>query len=332
MWPACCWSPLQRAPAPGQSPRRPGPGPAPEQRLPPPAPPLALTALPWIQRTPPASISPASAPHTSSPSLPPRPSMCWPPCPSRAARRRPAIPATSSAPAWADVDHNGCDTRNDMLHRDLTAVTLKPGTTDCVVLTGVLNDPYTGRRHHISCAATPPAPRSRSTTSWPSATPGRRARSSSARHSGCPFANDPAEPAGGRRPRQPEQERRRRRHLAAAEQVLPVRLRRPPDLGQVQLRALGDPGRARRHGAGSVRLPGRPGAHHPAGTAGERACAGSTGRAARPAQVQMAPAPADTVSYANCAAARAAGAAPIHAGQPGYSGTLDRDGDGVACE
>jgi hypothetical protein len=37
-------------------------------------------------------------------------------------------------------------------------------------------------------------------------------------------------------------------------------------------------------------------------------------------------------SYANCAEVRAAGAAPIFAGQPGYSGKLDRDGDGVGCE
>lgn len=38
------------------------------------------------------------------------------------------------------------------------------------------------------------------------------------------------------------------------------------------------------------------------------------------------------VSYPNCAAARAAGAAPIRVGEPGYSPGLDRDGDGVACE
>ncbi|MFK0172271.1 excalibur calcium-binding domain-containing protein [Streptomyces sp. NPDC090306] len=36
--------------------------------------------------------------------------------------------------------------------------------------------------------------------------------------------------------------------------------------------------------------------------------------------------------YANCTAVRAAGAAPIHAGEPGYSSSLDRDGDGTACE
>jgi Excalibur calcium-binding domain len=37
-------------------------------------------------------------------------------------------------------------------------------------------------------------------------------------------------------------------------------------------------------------------------------------------------------SYGNCAQAKAAGAAPLYAGQPGYAKKLDRDGDGVACE
>lgn len=36
--------------------------------------------------------------------------------------------------------------------------------------------------------------------------------------------------------------------------------------------------------------------------------------------------------YANCAAVRAAGAAPLLAGQPGYRSGLDRDGDGSACD
>ncbi|PNI09552.1 hypothetical protein CXX84_04695 [Arthrobacter sp. AFG7.2] len=47
-------------------------------------------------------------------------------------------------PAWADVDRNGCDTRNDILARDLEAETFKPGTRDCVVATGTLADKYTG--------------------------------------------------------------------------------------------------------------------------------------------------------------------------------------------
>lgn len=36
--------------------------------------------------------------------------------------------------------------------------------------------------------------------------------------------------------------------------------------------------------------------------------------------------------YANCAAARAAGAAPVRSGDPGYARHLDRDGDGIGCE
>lgn len=48
--------------------------------------------------------------------------------------------------AWADMDRNGCDTRNDILRRDLAGETLKPSTHGCVVLTGVLLDPYSGRR------------------------------------------------------------------------------------------------------------------------------------------------------------------------------------------
>ena len=37
-------------------------------------------------------------------------------------------------------------------------------------------------------------------------------------------------------------------------------------------------------------------------------------------------------AYANCAAARAAGAAPVRRGEPGYGRHLDRDGDGIGCE
>ena len=48
-------------------------------------------------------------------------------------------------------------------------------------------------------------------------------------------------------------------------------------------------------------------------------------------QVPAAPAPA-SVYYANCTAARAAGAAPLSAGQPGYRAGLDRDNDGIACD
>lgn len=54
--------------------------------------------------------------------------------------------------------------------------------------------------------------------------------------------------------------------------------------------------------------------------------AASPGRGASAAQFT------DSIYYPNCAAARAAGAAPIHFGDPGYRASLDADGDGVACE
>ena len=46
--------------------------------------------------------------------------------------------------AWADVDRNGCDTRNDVLRRDLTPSVAKAGTHGCIILSGTLHDPYTG--------------------------------------------------------------------------------------------------------------------------------------------------------------------------------------------
>ena len=54
--------------------------------------------------------------------------------------------------AWSDdvaveFGHNGCDTRNDILRRDLDpeSLMLKEGTHDCVALSGILHDPYSGQ-------------------------------------------------------------------------------------------------------------------------------------------------------------------------------------------
>lgn len=52
---------------------------------------------------------------------------------------------TAYGPPWADTDHNGCDQRNDILARDMTTITFKPGTPDCVVLSGHLADAYTDK-------------------------------------------------------------------------------------------------------------------------------------------------------------------------------------------
>ena len=48
---------------------------------------------------------------------------------------------------WADVNRNGCDTRNDILQRDLTDVVFRIGTKNCVVESGTLIDPYRSEEH-----------------------------------------------------------------------------------------------------------------------------------------------------------------------------------------
>ena len=54
-------------------------------------------------------------------------------------------------PAWSDDHdgpggHDGCDSRNSVLARQLREVRFRPGTHDCVVVAGSLADPYTGHR------------------------------------------------------------------------------------------------------------------------------------------------------------------------------------------
>ncbi|MDQ0756134.1 HNH endonuclease family protein [Arthrobacter sp. B3I4] len=46
--------------------------------------------------------------------------------------------------AWLDVDRNGCDTRNDILRRDLTGARFTDGSR-CRIGAGTFQEPYTGR-------------------------------------------------------------------------------------------------------------------------------------------------------------------------------------------
>lgn len=64
---------------------------------------------------------------------------------------------------------------------------------------------------------------------------------------------------------------------------------------------------------------------------GTRHCHRAPGRSAPPAERPQRLV-GDRVYYPNCSAARAAGAAPIRKGAPGYGRHLDRDGDGIGCE
>ncbi len=52
--------------------------------------------------------------------------------------------------AWTDAttaqgSRNGCDTRNDVLRRDLDDLVVQEGTAGCVASTGTLDDPYSGQ-------------------------------------------------------------------------------------------------------------------------------------------------------------------------------------------
>ncbi|HEY9416613.1 MAG TPA: HNH endonuclease family protein [Pseudonocardia sp.] len=52
---------------------------------------------------------------------------------------------TLFGPAWTDTDRNGCDQRNQVLARDMTGERFKARTRGCVVASGHLLDPYTGK-------------------------------------------------------------------------------------------------------------------------------------------------------------------------------------------
>ena len=124
---------------------------------------------------------------------------------------------------------------------------LKPGTRDCVVLTGALPDPYTGRtiafvRGQDTSADVQIDHVVALSDAWQKGAQQLERRAPAER-----LRQRPAQPAGRRRADQPAEGRRRRRDLAAAEQGLPVHLRRPPGRGEGDLRAVGDRGRARRH-------------------------------------------------------------------------------------
>lgn len=65
---------------------------------------------------------------------------------------------------------------------------------------------------------------------------------------------------------------------------------------------------------------------------GDRHCHGRKAAPTRPQGLVGSSGRSSGGAFANCAAARAAGAAPVRRGESGYGRHLDRDGDGVGCE
>ncbi|SFU16590.1 DUF1524 domain-containing protein [Arthrobacter sp. ov118] len=250
-------------------------------------------------------------------------------------------------PAWADADHNGCDTRNDMLRRDLKTIALKPGTRDCVVLSGVLNDPYTAATiSFLRGNATSTAVQIDHVVALSDAWQKGAQRLSAAQR--LSFANDPLNllavdgPAnmsksdGDAATWLPPNKSYRCDYVARQ-----ISVKSSYGLWVTQaehdamVRVLSDCPNALAPTNRPAAAPAQA-APAPAAVPAAQAPAAAPIAPIAPAQVQKAPAPAPApaaaVSYANCTAVRAAGAAPIRIGQPGYSTRLDRDGDGVGCE
>jgi hypothetical protein len=214
-------------------------------------------------------------------------------------------------PQWADVDRNGCDTRNDVLARDLTDEAVKAGTHDCVVTSGTLADPYTGRTiafvkgdgssvdiDHVVALS----------DAWQTGADRWDEASRTA------LANDPL-------------------NLLAVD----YSANRQKGDGDAATWLPGNRGYRCAYVARQVAVKSAYGlwvtpAEHDAIAGVLDTCPGE------PVPTPSGPAPSDvpagtsTQPYANCAAARAAGAAPLHRGDPGWSDSMDGDGDGTACE
>ncbi|GAA2059344.1 DUF1524 domain-containing protein [Williamsia deligens] len=246
--------------------------------------------------------------------------------------------------AWSDdvdvaLGHNGCDTRNDILRRDLTAITARPGTRDCVVLTGSLADPYTGRTIAFTRGAqTSDAVQIDHVVALSDAwQKGAQQLSPDERRD---LANDPRNLQATDGPTN-----QRKGDGDAATWLPPNRAYRCTYVSrQVAVKsayrlwvtaAEKDAITRVLTSCGAVSTPTTP---PPAATPAPQTIRDTPVRTPDPTTVAprpVIPAPAPDAGgayYRNCAAARAAGAAPLRVGQPGYRSGLDRDGDGVACE
>ena len=216
--------------------------------------------------------------------------------------------------AWSDIDHNGCDTRNDILNRDLTAKQHK-NSRGCVVISGILNDPYTGKVINFM--------RGKDTSeqvqidhvvalsdAWQS---GAQEISDQER---LQLANDPENLLAVDGPANQQ------KSDSDAATWLPANASFRCSYVARQIRV-----KAKYH------LWVKP-AEKEAMINVLTPCAGAAAKPAPVPQVDTPPAqnPTPALAFQTCADARAAGYRNMHRGAPGYSDHLDRDGDGIACE
>jgi hypothetical protein len=258
--------------------------------------------------------------------------------------------------AWSDVDRNGCDTRNDILKRDLTDVSYT-NSVPCKVRSGTLADPYTGTTiNFLRGSATSSAVQIDHVVALSDAW--QKGAQQLTTEQRTAFANDPLNlqatdgptnmkkgdgdaatwlpPNRGFRCEyaarqisvkatyslwvtQAEHDAMARILTDCSGQLAPTNQKALPSPTPAPPAAQPAPGVA------------APAQASPAPAAVQRVPAPVAPAPVVPAPAPVAPAPAD-VYYANCTAAKAAGAAPLFAGSAGYRSALDRDSDGVACE
>ena len=255
---------------------------------------------------------------------------------------------TQFGKAWADVDHNGCDTRNDILSRDLSGVKYKSGTHSCVVKSGTLQDPYTGKsiafeRGQKTSTAVQIDHGVALSDAWQK---GAQKLSKSVR---TELANDPYNllAVQGRANQQksdgdaatwlPSNKGFRCEYVArqigvkhkyslwvtAAEKSAMDRVlascptQTVPDYTGVRSATALQPQQDQQQSGEEQDQ--------------RQTASDAAGESQTQQETQQQNSDSGTY-YRNCAAARAAGAAPLRQGQPGYRAALDRDKDGVACE
>ena len=244
--------------------------------------------------------------------------------PSEADPREPADPGTAaallaelpvkgSAPAndydrvghfgesWIDVDGNGCDTRNDILQRDLTDLVLDG---PCIVLAGEFADPYTGDRIAFE----------------------RGVDTSQRVQIDHVVALKDAWRTGA-------QDLPQERRIALANDPINLRAADGSANGQKGDRNAASwlPSNTSFRCEYVARQVSTKAAYDLWVVPAEKDAMERVLAACPDQPAFVSEGPTASVSYRNCAAVREAGAAPIRRGDPGYASHLDRDGDGIGC-
>ncbi|WP_258061872.1 GmrSD restriction endonuclease domain-containing protein [Arthrobacter sp. ZGTC412] len=252
--------------------------------------------------------------------------------------------------AWADVDRNGCDTRNDMLKRDLTVITYT-NSVPCKVQSGMLADPYTGASiSFLRGSGTSSKVQIDHVVALSDAW--QKGAQQLTTEQRTAFANDPLNLQATDGPTNikkgdgdaatwlPPNKGFRCEYVARQVSVkatysLWITQAEHVAMASILANCSGQPAPTNQQAPASAPAaePAPPvAAPAPAPAAAAPAPVPVPPAPVAPAPVVPVPAAPAAAYYANCAAARAAGAAPLFAGQAGYRSGMDRDSDGVACE